>query len=140
MKTSNKGNSIGISLILVVFILLCLITFGTLSFMLADADNDLSISSAENITQYYAADMLAQEELQRIDALLQELYTTSNDYVQSLEENFDDISVEDGDVYLTFSTQVSEQETLISTLLIYTEVETDYYRITSWTLENTANL
>lgn len=147
MKTKMKGNAIGISLILVVFILLCLITFGTLSLMLSDADNELSISSAENIKGYYDADMLAQEQLKEIDETLEGLYWYSaneDQYWERIEEIYtgdDEVEFisENGVIYLSFRTEVSEIEDLVSKIEICYPALEGYYRIEAWNLENTNN-
>ncbi|MFI3208112.1 MAG: hypothetical protein R3Y40_03140 [Eubacteriales bacterium] len=143
-----KGNSIGISLILVVFILLCLITFGTLSYLLSSADNDMSITTAENVIDFYEADMLAQEKLQILDGVLEEIYEESKSreaYLDEIEESLeieDIVSLEicDGDIYLIFQTTVSDVEILLSEIEICYPVEEQYYRIESWTLENISSL
>lgn len=138
----KQGNAMGISLILVVFILLCLITFGTLSYMLADIDNDLSISAAENIIEFYEGDMEAQAQLQYIDEVLQEVYNVSDqeDYIDNISYAIDDMENVTLDVstegnYLIFYTEISEKEVLVSTLEILYPVESNYYRIESWVLE-----
>lgn len=143
-----KGNSIGISLILVVFILLCLITFGTLSYLLSSADNDMSITTAENVIDFYEADMLAQEKLQILDGVLEGIYEESKSreaYLDEIEESLeieDIVSLEicDGDIYLIFQTTVSDVEILLSEIEICYPVEEQYYRIESWTLENISSL
>ncbi len=145
MGKAGKGNSLGISLILVIFIILCLITFGTLSFMLANNDNNLSISAAENIIEFYDADMVAQESLQGIDALLRELYIdgiSEETYVNSVKEALlameleATVDVETGEI--TFQTTVSDKEVLVSVLEITYPADGGYYRIISWGLENHA--
>lgn len=143
-----KGNSIGISLILVVFILLCLITFGTLSFMLSNADNEMSISTAENVIEFYNGDMVAQEKLQSIDGILADTYGETSDaaeYFAELEVIFQsdadvEMSIDEDGYYLQFTTTVSDVEVLISQIEIYYPAEEGYYRIESWTLENISSL
>lgn len=148
MRGKMKGNSIGISLILVVFILLCLITFGTLSYMLAESDNEMSISSAENIVEYYNGDMTAQEMLKEVDEVLADTYWMSGDeasYISNLEAAFEDygavevVAGEDGN-FVVFTTVISDTEILRSELEICYPATEGYYRVESWTLEYTSGL
>lgn len=148
MNRKMGGNSIGISLILVIFILLCLITFGTLSYMLSDADNEMSISSANNIMEYYESEMLAQEKLQEIDETLASAYLSvqnEEEYWATLEAFYGndegvEIQIQDGATFLVFQTDISEKEVLISELEVCYPAESGYYRIVSWTLESISDL
>ncbi len=60
----------GISLMLLIFLSLCLITFSLLSLSGATADSKLSQNSAERTTEYYAAVTAANEILAEIDTQL----------------------------------------------------------------------
>ncbi len=60
----------GISLMLLIFLSLCLITFSLLSLSGATADAKLSQNSAERTTEYYAAVTAASEVLDEIDVQL----------------------------------------------------------------------
>jgi len=74
---SNKRNKtihIGFSTILMVFTMLCLVTFATLSLLTANADYRLSKKVAAKTEDYYEADLLAREYLLQIDEALEELY------------------------------------------------------------------
>lgn len=71
MKNRQKaGLGVGGSSLLMVFIIVCLTTFATLSLVSANADDKLSVKTAEAVSAYYAADGRAVERLQTIDALL----------------------------------------------------------------------
>ncbi len=54
-KTSYSPINMGISLMLVVFIVLCMVVFSVLSLSTALKDNRYSKINAENTTEYYAA-------------------------------------------------------------------------------------
>lgn len=74
---SNKRNKtihIGFSTILMVFTMLCLVTFATLSLLTANADYRLSKKVAAKTEDYYEADLLAREYLLQMDEALEELY------------------------------------------------------------------
>ncbi len=144
MNKGTKGNSLGISLILVVFILLCLITFATLSYMLSAKEKELSDSVAENVVMFYEADMIAQERLKEIDEQLFVCYQQAGsqeeyrelvvDYCEQVEGLFFKETEQVGTI--TFETQVSEKEELISTLEILYPTSDYLYDIVSWTLES----
>ena len=71
---SNKRNKtihIGFSTILMVFTMLCLVTFATLSLLTANADYRLSKKVAAKTEDYYEADLLAREYLLQIDESLE---------------------------------------------------------------------
>lgn len=54
-KKKKNGITIGTSLILVTFVLLCLVAFSVLSFASANADYAKSTQTAEHTKDYYAA-------------------------------------------------------------------------------------
>lgn len=62
-KGPKIGLNIGASSILVVFILLCLVTFSVLSLVSANADYKLSKKIADHTQDYYIAVSKAQEQL-----------------------------------------------------------------------------
>ncbi|MGX8700863.1 hypothetical protein [Caproiciproducens sp.] len=69
----RKGNfhlGVGASSILMIFVVLCLTTFGVLSYVTANADNRISTKNAETVENYYAAAAIAEQKLQKIDETL----------------------------------------------------------------------
>ena len=71
-KSKVSFNSIGISLLLVVFLALCLVTFAVLSFVTARNNYKLSEKMADKTTAYYEANNDAEEVAGIIDGLLSE--------------------------------------------------------------------
>lgn len=71
-RQSYPGSQIGTSFLLVVFIILCLVIFATLSLSGALRDQEYSKKAAAKTTAYYAADTKAVHRLAEIDALLAE--------------------------------------------------------------------
>ena len=67
--SANPGT--GISSILMIFVVLCITTFGVLSFVSARADLKLTEANVQTVQTYYSAEEDAQEVLARLDALLQ---------------------------------------------------------------------
>jgi len=70
--TFNGG--IGSSSILVIFVILCLVSFATLSIVSANADYKLSTKILDRATAYYEAQNQAEEKLAQLDASLHGTY------------------------------------------------------------------
>nr|WP_319489614.1 hypothetical protein [uncultured Caproiciproducens sp.] len=69
----RKGDfhlGVGASSILMIFVVLCLTTFGILSYVTANADNKISTKNAETVESYYTGTVAAEEKLQKIDMAL----------------------------------------------------------------------
>ena len=88
-KKRSFGISIGSSSILVVFVVLCLTTFATLSLVSANADYRLSRKTADAAAAYYALDAAGEELLSDLAAVLEkarpELEADEAAYRQRLE-------------------------------------------------------
>lgn len=69
-KKRSFGISIGSSSILVVFVVLCLTTFATLSLVSANADYRLSRKTADAAASYYALDAAGEELVADVAAVL----------------------------------------------------------------------
>lgn len=69
--------SVGASSILMIFMVLCLTTFGILSFSTARADLNLTKKNAAAVLSYYDADAKAQELLQQISGAARGAKTTA---------------------------------------------------------------
>ena len=70
-KDSMESLNIGGSSILVIFVLLCLVTFATLTLTTALSSYNLSLRVAEASDEYFAADSRAEIVLSEISSLLQ---------------------------------------------------------------------
>lgn len=70
---------VGVPSILMIFVVLCLTTFGVLSYSSAKADSSLTEKNGEHIKNYYAADAKAQTILSEIDEILYEAKTAAKD-------------------------------------------------------------
>lgn len=79
-KKSRIGLNIGTSSILLVFILLCMVTFATLSFASANADFKLSQSLATRTTRYYTASNMAEGQLSDMADRLSGIYEKADDF------------------------------------------------------------
>lgn len=141
-KKKTTFFSAGISTILLVFVLLCLITFAVLSLATANADYKLSGQTAERVKEYYGAQSEAAGRLKEIDGLLLEQYNNSKDQDEfeekvlqnmSGENNFQIRNTREG-VRITFSQKIGEEKVLEAELAVcYPKQEGDgLYRIQSW--------
>ncbi len=140
----------GISLMILIFLSLCLITFSLLSLSGATADETLSQKAADRTTEYYAAVTSANDILAEIDAALarylkaaesgEEAAERENTYLEacaSISDTVPEASWKDGKI--TFSVPVNEDQVLQAGLTVtYPQNEDDtLYRITAWETVNT---
>lgn len=144
---SSGGFSVGTSSILVIFILLCLVTFAALSYITARADFSFTSRSANAVLEYYAADSAAAAKLAEIDKVLEstalqtENKTDYNDTLIKHYENDKSVSLDlQGDkLYITFSSPVNDKLTLVCTITAeYPMNSGGYYTVKSWQTRDTA--
>lgn len=69
-KSNRSTMAIGTPSAILVFVVLCLTSFGALAFSTANADLKLSTQTAQSLTDYYAADARAQRALMELDETL----------------------------------------------------------------------
>lgn len=120
--TFNGG--IGSSSILVIFVILCLVSFATLSIVSANADYKLSTKILDRTTAYYEAQNQAEEELAQLDSSLRGTYETAS----SSAEYFDITGHE-----TTFLIPVSDLQSLEVTVQILYPDNSDgsFYQVIS---------
>lgn len=90
MNKKNYGVNIGSSSILMIFVLLCLVSFATLSIVSANADYKLSQKVTYRTHSYYEACNRAERYLADLDTKLIECYRTAaseNEYYDSMERS-----------------------------------------------------
>lgn len=78
MKKSSFGVNIGSSSILLIFVILCLVSFAALSIVSSNADYKLGKKVMERTTNYYEASNAAQEKIAGIKEALVNAYQTSS--------------------------------------------------------------
>ena len=89
-SSSSFGVNIGTSSLLLVFVILCLISFATLSIVSADADKKLGDKVIERTSGYYNACNEANERLMTIDETLRLAYDSGlsrDEYYAQVGEN-----------------------------------------------------
>lgn len=117
-KNTFLPANIGLSFMLVLFIILCMIILAVLSLSTALKDQHLSETHAKTVSQYYQANNLAQEKLAQIDNEILEGKVTAST--------------------LTFTIPIDETRALQVVLDIHPEKETRY-TIVSWNQISTAD-
>jgi hypothetical protein len=151
----NKKNAVGTvnaggAVVIIIFVVLCLAVFGTLSFSAAFADKRLADRNLESVTAYYRADLTAEEKLAGIyDALAAKISAGSPEVIfdaafaeSALGENFDIIMIEEAGentVRVIYSTDMENSRTAEVRFFLRCAAEFQYtkanrlsYRITEW--------
>lgn len=148
MKTEKQQPSfinIGSASLMVIFLVLTLVTFAVLSLSGARSDQKLSERLAAHKTQYYAADLRAEEITGSIDNILAEQAALSFEdftaYLESVKKELDGTQIDGCTVtcdfqeepLLLFSVPVSDRQKLEVRLRItdFTQ-EFTYYKIQTW--------
>lgn len=131
--------NVGSSLLLVVFLLMCLITFATLSFSSARSDESFSRRIAARKTEYYAASNQAERLLRQIDGLLGTADPKDLDFgeIDSIDA---DITYRSEENTLSYQVPINDKQAL-EVVLDLTGTKTDpdagHYQIKKWQTVNT---
>ena len=134
--------NIGTSLLLVIFLVLCLSVFAVLSLSTAQSDYNLTLQQAEHTSAYYTACSKAEEKLKKIDSFLASC--DQNNVIISQAE-LSELIGEDASVIwdleqslICFSEEINETQILKIELEVtnhteYTESSSaQYYKIRTW--------
>lgn len=146
MKKDKKTFSfvnIGLSSLLVVFLVLCLTTFALLSLSSARSDYSLSRKMAEHRTDYYSASSEAEVVLARLDGIMDETYRSVGEekYIPALAEALRGegeitFSEESGSHFISYEIPSGESQVLSVKLKVTDPREHDhYYEIQTWQIE-----
>lgn len=141
MRTDRKeyndnheyGINIGLSSLLLIFTVLCLVSFATLSIASAIADKRLNDKVISNTKAYYTACGSAEDKLQDIDETLYGYYSSG----ASDKEYFDKTGKN-----ISFAIPVTDTQSLnIKLDILYPDDSSGpFYRIISWKTVNTGSL
>ena len=133
-KKTNFPLNIGMSSILLIFVVLCLISFSILSIASANADKKLSQKVLDRSVAYYNACNQAEEMLKNIDTELTKVYesTSNEDAYLSLISSYE----------TTYDFPISDLQSLqVKLNYVYPESEhQSLYEIVSWKVINTQEL
>lgn len=128
-KKKQFGMNIGSASILLVFVILCLVSFAVLSIVSANADSKLSTRVLERTTAYYTACNQAEQSLAGMDHTLRRIYESSD----SEEAYF--ASVGHGKSYVIPISDLQSLQVTIEILYPGT-AEDSFYKITAWQVLN----
>lgn len=138
MSSKNKSNgfpNIGLSSLLIVFLILCLTTFALLALSTAKSDDTLSKKLADHRTDYYAASSQAEEILAQIDAILEQKQNQSlagTDF-SNIDNTSISINTEENLDVLSYSVPMKNDQILSIKLQITGPEESKhYYKILEW--------
>lgn len=155
-KLSNVSVGMGGTLIITIFVVLCLTIFATLSFTTAYSDLKLANKTEEMTYDYYAANAEAEDKLAEVYDVLMEsnesLIADNNDILETktfyniLAENIsniEDVSIierseENNNFGLYYESSGQKNQKICVTLNIFYDENTKvpHYEIVSWNLAN----
>ena len=145
-KKKHLSMNVGISWILVIFILLCLVTFGVLSMVSANSDYQMSKKTADRVTAFYEASSRAQDVLKQIDQELAASFSDGSFPQSALAKLAKDQELADShSLSVSKENTISFSETLSDTQALSVSLETvqapaqgeQLYRITCWQVVST---
>ena len=124
-KQSVFGMNIGSASILLIFVILCLVSFAVLSIVSANADNKLTQKILNRTTAYYEACNSAEASLAAVDETLRSIYLSSDNadsYFQMVGHS------------KSYAIPITDLQTLQVTIEILYPTQDDdtFYRITNW--------
>lgn len=139
----NMGISVGGSSILMIFVVLTMTTFATLSMVSANADFSFTQKNGDTVSAYYKADSLAEDRLAEVDqtlAALQGKYNERRTYyaavVDAMFENKNiTITEQDNAGYalsISYSVPITEDKELKVGLTLHAYGAPERYTITEW--------
>ncbi len=131
-KKTEFSLNVGISSILFIFVILCLVSFAILSLSSTVSDRNLTLRIADNNTAYYEACNQAEELLEGLDRTLDEVYSGGI----SRTGYFDKVGKKK-----TFNVPIGDNSTLnVEVKILYPEKEGDrFYKVTMWRVEMTVD-
>lgn len=139
------SNSVGAggSLIMVIFVMLCLTVFSVLSFTTAYSDLKLSMNSEEVTVDYYKINGEGEDKLSEISEKLVGVNTTDyNNFKKVIIENLKDIKdiviTEELDHVKVYYELLGDknQKICVNLNILFDESYNLYYKIISWNLTN----
>lgn len=149
-KKQTSFVNIGSSSLLVIFLILCLVTFATLSLSSAQSDYRFSKRLADRRTEYYTASNKAELILDQIDTVLSETYnSTPKTYFSSAADTLSKLTPEaDGEEFslhtdfssknplVSYSIALNDKQSLSVELIILpvASSKNEFYKINKWSV------
>lgn len=146
-RKSYPVTNIGSVSLLMVFIVLCLVTFATLSLSSAAGDYKYSQNTAQHNTEYYNACNQASLRLKKIDNILSEAYqNNAADYYSEVSDQFTSMENVTADFTtdtpsISFEIKINKTKALkvVLTLNSPDKLFDGFYNISSWQEVSTAD-
>ena len=140
--------NIGSVSLLMIFIILCMVTFTALSLSTAASDYHSAKTLADHTTAYYKASDKAEQKLADVDHILKDCYHSSENadtYYQLVKKQLGITGTASPLVY-SYQTDISRSQKLTVQLCITYPEDSDtadnnsgFYQIVSWKTESSAN-
>lgn len=149
MKKKNFSiTNIGTVSLLMIFIILCMVTFAALSLSSAAADHRFSQNMADHSKEYYKASGQAETKLAEIDRILDIAYKgaeSDDDYYQQIKDSLPEISqtFTKENPLISYQAEMNDSQAVFVKLRILSPTEiasngsSSYYQIVAWKEINT---
>lgn len=129
----RRRANIGSSSLIVIFIVLCLVTFGVLSLGNAKSDSLLSDRNAEAVQEYYRADALGVDFLKQVDRALLNAPGSGDEAREAVLETLGDYYVEETGHFCTEIAMKADQALHIELL---PDWDAKTVEVTNWYVYN----
>lgn len=134
-KNYRFGMNIGSASLVLIFAVLCLTLFATLTLLSAKNEMNLTNKYSESVTQYYSSDSKAEENLQIIQDILSSADKTNTDktsYIidQCKKYNFTYVQ-KNNKIYITFNENINTQQVLHVTVKV-NSINDKEFEIIQW--------
>lgn len=136
-KKTNISVGMGGTLIITVFVVLCLMIFAALSFTTAYSDLKLSNKAQEMTADYYSIHGKAEEKLSEIGDILYEANIDEKKEILNTLSDIDGVSYIDEENLIVQYEVLGQKNQKISVILnILQDTKGYYYEIAAWNLSN----
>lgn len=134
----------GITSLLMIFVVLCLTTFGILSFSSANAEYALTKKNADYVTNYYSAYSEGAVVLSSIDRVIYQVRSSEEvseeEYFETVENKLKEMKLDEGSLefiredkglFVTFICEISNNQELMLELMINDITDAKRYKVIS---------
>lgn len=148
LKSQSNALNAGGTLVIIIFVVLCLTIFGLLAFATSFADKKLADKNLLSVSQYYEADAEAERTLARVFGELYGIKPLNADITEKQLSAISEIKISsvietsDGKIEVSYSIPVNDMQTIECVIDFYTDAQTENlkYEIIKWQVVITGNL
>lgn len=154
MNSSKKFNfpitNIGSVTLMMIFIVLCMVSFAALSLSTAASDYQASQRSAKHVKEYYQASNQTEETLVSVDEVLSDAYqhtTDASSYFSRIRSDYADnsdftLTEDNGKLVISYQTSLNNKQALTTSLQVQypskdASENDSFYKIISWQVVST---